>query len=130
MERGRGKKPTVGEQLNTQQRAELDTLLEEFREVLNSRPGRTSLTQHRIDSGEARPVKLPPYRMPHAFRTTVETELQEILDTGIIEPSRSEWASPIVLVHVQERWWDPTVRRLQTAELRDNSRCVPNGTYR
>ena len=91
-------KPTVGEQLTEQERTELDQLLDEFIDVLQSQPGRTSLVEHRIDTGNARPVKLPPYRIPHAYRESASKELQEMLDTGIIEPSRSAWASPIVIV--------------------------------
>jgi len=46
----------------------------------------------------ATPVKLPPYRMLYAYCDSVNKELQEILDTGIIESSRSAWASPIIIV--------------------------------
>lgn len=60
--------------------------------------GHTSLVEHRIESRTATPVKLPPYRILYAYRDSVDKELQEILDTGIIEPSRSAWASPIVTV--------------------------------
>ncbi len=90
--------PTVGKHLTVQERADLDTLLKECGDVLQSRPGRTSLAEHTIDSGAAKPVKLPPYRLPHAYREEVQSELREMLDTGMIEPSKSEWASPIVLV--------------------------------
>ena len=56
------------------------------------------LAEHKIDTGTARPVRLPPYRLPQAYRSTVQGEIQEMLREGIIEPSSSEWAAPIVLV--------------------------------
>ena len=43
-------------------------------------------------------MRQPPYRLAHAYRDVVKKELQEMQECGIIEPSASEWASPIVLV--------------------------------
>ena len=62
------KEPRMGEQLTTAQQTELATLLENFQDVLHSRPGRTTLIEHRITSGDAHPVRLPPYRIPYAYR--------------------------------------------------------------
>ena len=56
------------------------------------------LAEHKIDTGMARPVRLPPYRLAQAYRSTVQEEIQEMLREGIIEPSSGEWAAPIVLV--------------------------------
>ena len=56
------------------------------------------MTEHHIETGLAQPVRLPPYRPPHAYRDAVKKELQEMLSSGIIEPSTSEWSAPIVLV--------------------------------
>ena len=43
-------------------------------------------------------MKLPAYRLPQAYHETVQQNLQDMLAAGFIEPSKSEWASPIVLV--------------------------------
>jgi len=51
-----------------------------------------------IETGLAQPVSLLPYRLPHAYWDTVKKELQEMLSSGIIESSTSEWSAPIVLV--------------------------------
>ena len=90
--------PTVGEQLTEQQKTELQSLLTEFEDVLQPKPGQTTLAEHHIRTNDAKPVKLPPYRLPYAYREQVRKELDEMLDSGIIEKSTSEWASPIVLV--------------------------------
>lgn len=68
--------------------------------MLCSSPGRTALAEHRIDSEAAKPIKckLPPYRIPHAYRELVDAELREMLASDIIKPSKSEWAAPIVVV--------------------------------
>ena len=68
------------------------------RDVFSNKPGRTDILQHHIETRESRPVRLPPYRLPHAYRDTVEKELKEMEACGIIEPSFSEWASPVVLI--------------------------------
>ena len=56
------------------------------------------MAEHRIETGSAKPVRLAPYRLPHAYRETVKSELQSMEESGIIQSSKSEWASPIVLV--------------------------------
>ena len=54
--------------------------------------------KHKIDTGEARPTRLQPYRLPQAYTETVHKELQDMEENGVIEPSSSDWAAPIVLV--------------------------------
>ena len=89
------------QQLSEQQWAELRTFLTEFSDVMKTIPGRTNLVEHDIQTGEAHPVRLPPYRLPHAYRDSVQNEIKEMLEQGIIEPSLSAWSAwsaPIVLV--------------------------------
>ena len=73
-------------------------LLNEFRPLFSNRPGRTGLVTHCIETGAARPIRLPPYRIPQAYWETVKHEIQEMLQAGIIEPSNSEWGAPLVIV--------------------------------
>ena len=87
----------VAKRLSESQRTELRSLLEDFADVFQNEPGRTSVIEHHIETGLAQPVRLPPYRLPHAYRDAVK-ELWEMLSSGIIEPSTSEWSAPIVLV--------------------------------
>ena len=56
------------------------------------------LVQHDIDTGQARPIKQSPRRPPMAAREAEDEILNEMLETGVIEPSTSEWASPVCLV--------------------------------
>ena len=80
------------------QREELTDLVGEFSNVFQAYPGCTNVTEHSIDTGDAAPVRLPPYRLPHAYREQVQQELKNMLQHGIIEPSQSDWAAPMVLV--------------------------------
>ena len=90
--------PVVGDLLQPSQQAELRQLLLEFTDVLSSRPGRTQIAECSIQTGTTAPIRLPPYRLPHAYRDIVKEGLDEMEREGIIERSSSEWAFPIVLV--------------------------------
>ena len=90
--------PLLNKSLTSIQTQQMEELLRSFTDVLRSDPGRTTLTEYRIDTGSAAPVRLPPYRLPHAYRDTVLSELKQMEEGGIIEKSSSEWAAPIVLV--------------------------------
>ena len=75
-------------------------LLQEYADVFSfasSDLGRTSVLQHRIDTGNAAPVHLPPRRVPQARREEVRRLLQEMLHSGVVEPSEGPWSSPIIL---------------------------------
>ena len=65
-------------------------------DVFSTKPGKTELIEQHIETGHTKPIKLPTYRVPQAFQAMVRQELKEMLNQGIIEPSVSEWAAPIV----------------------------------
>lgn len=60
--------------------------------------GRTHLTLHPIDTGDAKPVKLPPRRVPLHLQQEVSDHIKDMLKNDIIQPSCSPWAAPVVLV--------------------------------
>ena len=60
--------------------------------------GVTDRVQHTIDTGEHPPVKQYARRMPYALRPKVAKLLEEMLAQGVIRPTKSPWASPVVLV--------------------------------
>lgn len=84
--------------LDEQQKRSLQTLLEDYRDTIQSKPGRTTMIEHGIDTGSARAIRLPPYRLPYAYRAIVNKELKGMLEEGVITRSTSEWAAPVVLV--------------------------------
>ena len=60
--------------------------------------GRTGLVKHTIDTGDQRPIQLPPSRLPITKQEIEKEEVQKMLDREVIEPCQSSYASPVVLV--------------------------------
>ena len=60
--------------------------------------GQTDWLQHTIDTGDTPPIWQSVRRLPPKRRSEVQQLLQSMLHNGVVEPSRSPWASPIVLV--------------------------------
>ncbi len=88
----------------------------------DSELGQTDLVQHSIDVGDSQPIKQPPSHTPLAYRKKVITMITDMLARGIVVPSKSSWASPIVMVTKK----DGTVRGLWTAKLHHTQGCLPS----
>ena len=63
-----------------------------------SQLGATSVVTHSIDTGGHPSIRQALRRTPFALLQHVDETVQEMLDQGVIQPSQSPWASPIVLV--------------------------------
>lgn len=50
-----------------------------------------------IPTGDAVPISQKPYPIPYAYRDAVIKELRKLLDGGLIQPSTSQWACPILV---------------------------------
>lgn len=93
--------------LTDDQQHQLHNLLLEFQDIFSRGPhdlGRTGVTKHKINTGDAPPVRQHPRRLPFAQREEAFKAVEEMHAQGIIEPSISPWASPVVLVK-KKRWW-------------------------
>jgi hypothetical protein len=79
----------------------LSVLLEKYADVFVNGPddplGRTNDAEHSIDTGDSRPVKQRPYRIPVHLNKVVNNQVDEMLARGLIRPSDSPWSSPIVM---------------------------------
>ena len=53
----------------------------------------------------SQPVKVKPYRYPHSQKEEIEKLMQGMLDEGIIQPSKSPFSSPIILVKKKDGSW-------------------------
>ena len=93
---------TVAPNLTGEQQQQLQGLVDDFPSVFQTTPGRTTITQHQIYVGDAAPIRQKPYRIPYSRRDMVKRELEEMEAAGVIRPSTSPWASPIVLVEKKD----------------------------
>lgn len=88
--------------LDDKQQEELWQVLMEFQDIFaltEEEVGLTHLVQHDIDTGDARPVRTRPRRLPLAHQAAADSAITEMRKAGIIEPSDSPWASRVVMVN-------------------------------
>jgi len=64
--------------------------------------GYCSVLEHDIETGDAEPIRQPPRRPPLSARQAEEDILNEMLKTGVIEPSNSPWSSPVCMVRKKD----------------------------
>ena len=91
--------------LSTAQKEELQLLLLENADLFSKSTddlGQTGMVQHKIDTGTSMPIRQPPRRLPLAQREEADNAVQDMYKQGLIEPSESPWASPIVLVRKKD----------------------------
>jgi hypothetical protein len=60
--------------------------------------GRNNWLPHRIDTGNHPPVRQPLRRHPYAHLAEIESNVQAMLEAGVIRPSTSPWSSNVLLV--------------------------------
>ena len=83
--------------------------------------GCTDLLYHHINTGDAQPIKIPPRRMSPSDREEAQKQINEMLELGIIQPSKSAWCAPIVLVRKKDKTKRFCIdyRKLNSATVKD-----------
>lgn len=78
---------------------------EQLRQVVNMFPsskeeglGKTTLIKHVIDVGEARPTKQRYYAVSPAIESKMYSEVDRMIELGVVEESQSAWNSPVTIV--------------------------------
>ena len=87
--------------LNEGQQQEFQAFMKNYQDLFAWEPndfGRTSVVSHRIDTGNAAPIKQRFYRTSYQNQLFIKEEIQRLLETGLIKPSMSQWTSPVVVV--------------------------------
>ena len=73
--------------------------MEEYADLFDtSRPGRTNVIQHEINTGNNSPIALKPYyRRSPLEKEFIKEEIDRMLKENIISPSDSPWSAPVVV---------------------------------
>ena len=77
---------------------ELKQLIHEREDIFPDVPSRTIAADHDVDVGDHESIKQHPYRVNPLKRAHLKKEIEYMLENNIIEPSKSEWSSPCILV--------------------------------
>jgi len=93
--------------LKIAERRTLEPVLRKYKHLFyglgSTQLGCTSQVEHSIETGDAKPIKRSPYRIPHTLKSVVDEHIDDMLQREIIEPSMSPWSSSIVLVQKKSR---------------------------
>ena len=84
--------------LETSAQEDLKNILAEFNHLFPDVPTRTEEAYHDVDVGNAQPLKQHPYRLNPEKQKYLRDEVRYLLDNDFIEPSKSNWSSPCILV--------------------------------
>ena len=87
--------------LSPEENAQLKDLIVEFHDVFalsDAELGCTDLVEHQIITGNHAPIRQQPYRTPVIRRQKMNEMVAAMQAQGIVEPSSSPWASPVVIV--------------------------------
>ena len=83
--------------LTEDQEKQLNEVLNENFSLIGNELGCTNRAEHVITT-DSRPIKQRYYRVSPVMQAHIDKELDEMLKQGIVEPSKSAWSSPIVMV--------------------------------
>ena len=91
--------------LLTEDKEQLIKVLAEHHSIFSLEEGErweTSLAEFAINTGDSAPKKQAACRIPYAARQEITSLLKRMQPEGVIEPSESPWASPVVLVRKRD----------------------------
>ena len=84
--------------MTSEQRSDVETLIRQYLNVFTSLPGRTDQIEHNIKLLTSDPIRSKGYPIPCKTRDVMESEIKEMLELDVIEPSVSLYSSPVVRV--------------------------------
>lgn len=109
--------------LTLEQMGRLESSLGKIFSSVGDGLGRSVDTEHviKLIPGQETPLKQRYYPVSPALQRQIDLELDQMLEAGVIEPSKSAWSSPILLVKKKDNTYRFCVdfRRLNKVSVRD-----------
>lgn len=87
--------------LSSHEQSQLNALLKEFTDIVSTGPsdvGHTDVTTHDIQTTTDQPIRMQPRRLPVHQQAEVRAHIDQLIRDGLVDPSNSPWAAPIVVV--------------------------------
>ena len=91
----------IGQGLSKSERRQVDSLVREYTDIFawdDMDVGYTEVVRHKIVLTDPTPCAQPYRRIPQSVLGEVKEHLEDLLQRGVIQPSSSSYAAPIVLV--------------------------------
>ncbi|KAL1110191.1 hypothetical protein AAG570_008268 [Ranatra chinensis] len=88
--------------LEATQRETLDGVVRGFVGRVGTPLGCTHRVQHVVDTGDSKPIKQRYYPVSPVLERAMHAELDEMLQAGVVEPSKSAWSSPVVMIRKKD----------------------------
>ena len=119
----------AGQILTTPEKEKFAALITEYRDIFSTQEqplGQCNVVEHDIKT-EGPPIKMRFRRIPAGLRDEAVAEEERMKKMGVIEPSESPWAAPVVLVRKRDGSLRYCIdyRRLNTVTQKD-SYPLPN----
>lgn len=83
---------------NTMELIRISKVIDSFPKPIEGKLNRTNVLVHKIDTGDATPVKQRYYNVSPYVQKEMDAEFDRMMKLGVIEPSKSAWSSPMVAV--------------------------------
>lgn len=81
---------------------DIKNLLDEYKDVFRDKlpPELPPLrdVEHVIETGDAQPVRRPPFKMSPLELDELQRQLKDLMEKGFIQPSSSPWGAPVLFV--------------------------------
>ena len=121
--------------LKQDQKERLREVVEKYHATLGREDlGCTSLYTHTIDTGDAKPVRSKCYNYSPKMLEDMHRGLDKWLKLGVVEPSTSEWSSPVMILPKangadgEDGRWVVDLRRVNALAKSDAYRSLPVNT--
>uniref|UniRef100_A0A3B1JJM2 Gypsy retrotransposon integrase-like protein 1 n=1 Tax=Astyanax mexicanus TaxID=7994 RepID=A0A3B1JJM2_ASTMX len=91
-----------GADITSQAKQDLHKLLSQWPSVCTNQLGRTMIVLHHITTNDNLPIRQKPYKVSIEKQQLIKEAIEDMQRRGIVRPSTSPWASPVVLVPKKE----------------------------